>query len=157
MAATIGCAAAALENTIDTWNACVASSADRDPDFGRVVMPADRHAIMTPPYHAARMVLGVNFPAGGFRTTDRMAVLDVFARPIPGLWAAGDTVGGVNPCLGLGGIHISSAMTLGFVAGAAAATGVVGEPTRLPEAAEPLPPRAMTTMAIVDTDETAAP
>jgi succinate dehydrogenase/fumarate reductase flavoprotein subunit len=157
LAATIGCAGAALEETVATWNALVVSTADRDPDFGRVVMPAERHAITAPPYHAVRMVLGVNFPAGGFRTTDHMAVLDVFGRPIPGLWAAGDTVGGVNPCLGLGGIHISSAMTLGFVAGAAAARGVVGEPTQLAEVSEPLPPRAMTRMAIVDSAELAGP
>jgi hypothetical protein len=46
------------------------------------------------------MVLGVNFPSGGFRTTDRMGVVDVFGQPIHGLWAAGDTVGGVNPVSG---------------------------------------------------------
>jgi succinate dehydrogenase/fumarate reductase flavoprotein subunit len=150
LATTIGCPAPALQETVARWNALLGSDSRRDPLFGRVVLPADRRPITTPPFHAVRMVLGVNFPAGGFRTTDRMAVVDVFGQPIDGLWAAGDTVGGVNPCLGLGGIHISSAMTLGFVAGGAAATGEVGRVTTLPRAAEPPPPRGTTRMAIVD-------
>ncbi len=96
------------------------------------------------------MVLGVNFPVGGFRTTDDMVVVEVFGAPIPGLYAAGDTAGGVNPCLGLGGIHISSAFTLGFVAGRAAATGDRGLCRALPVLAEPPPPRGTVRMAIVD-------
>jgi len=150
LAMMIGCPPSALQETIAGWNALLGTDAGRDPLFGRVVLPAERRAITTPPFHAARMVLGVNFPAGGFRTTDRMAVVDVFGQPIDGLWAAGDTVGGVNPCLGLGGIHISSAMTLGFVAGRAAATGEVGRVTPLSPVAEPPPPRATMRMAIVD-------
>jgi predicted oxidoreductase len=65
-------------------------------------MPAGRRGITAGPFHATRMVLGINFPAGGFRTTQSMAVIDVYGQPIPGLYAAGDTVGGVNPCLGFG-------------------------------------------------------
>jgi hypothetical protein len=41
-------------------------------------------------------------------------------------------------------------MTLGFVAGRAAATGEVGRVTPLPAVAEPPPPRATTRMPIVD-------
>ena len=150
LAASIGCPPSALAETIGEWNALLREGADRDPAFDRVVLPADRRGITAAPFHAVRMVLGVNFPAGGFRTTDHMAVIDVYGQPIEGLWAAGDTVGGVNPCLGLGGIHISSAMTLGFVAGRAAATGEVGRATALPRVSEPPPPRATTRMAIVD-------
>ena len=150
LAATIGCPPSVLRETVVAWNELLRSKAERDPAFGRVVLPADRRGIRVPPFHAARMVLGVNFPSGGFRTTDRMAVVDVFGEPIGGLWAAGDTVGGVNPCLGLGGIHISSAMTLGFVAGRAVATGEVGRVHPLPPVSEPPPPRAPTRMAIVD-------
>jgi hypothetical protein len=150
LAAIIGCPAPALHESIAAWNALLRSNADRDPVFRRIVLPADRRGITTAPFHAVRMVLGINFPSGGFRTTDRMAVINVFGEPIAGLWAAGDTVGGVNPCLGLGGIHISSAMTLGFVAGHAAATGTVGNVRPLPAVPEPPAPRATTRMAIVD-------
>jgi succinate dehydrogenase/fumarate reductase flavoprotein subunit len=142
LAELIDVPAAGLRATVERWNAIVSSGTDRDPDHGRVVLPADRIGIVEGPYHAVRMVVGVNFPAGGFRVTDRMAVVDVFGEAVPGLWAAGDTVGGVNPCLGLGGIHICSALTLGRLAGEAAARGDLGRATELPPAAELPPPRA---------------
>jgi succinate dehydrogenase/fumarate reductase flavoprotein subunit len=53
-----------------------------------------------------------------------MQVVDVFGAAIPGLYAAGDCVGGLNPVSDLGGIHICGGLTLGRVAGAAAARGV---------------------------------
>ena len=96
---------------VDGWNALLRSGAARDPLHGRVVLPADRRGIVDGPFWASPMLIGVNFPAGGFRTTDTMAVVDVFGAVVPGLYAAGDTAGGVNPCLGLGGIQISSAFT----------------------------------------------
>jgi predicted oxidoreductase len=104
------------------------------------------------------MTIGTNFPSGGLRTTTAMAVVDVMGQPISGLYAAGDTVGGVNPCLGLGGIHICSGLTLGTLAGQSAANGVIGEVHELIRH-EPLDrPKLIATrptMAIVDLDETA--
>jgi succinate dehydrogenase/fumarate reductase flavoprotein subunit len=150
LAARIGCPARALTETVTRWNATLADPDGADDDFGRVVLPAGRRGITDPPFSAARMVIGVNFPAGGFRTTSELAVVDLDGAAIPGLWAAGDTVAGVNPCLGLGGIHICSALTLGFVAGAAAAAGRTGDVRPLPPLEEPPPPRATTRMAIVE-------
>ena len=127
----------------------LASDATSDPLFRRVVMPSGRKGIAAGPFHASSMILGVNFPAGGFRTTLSMAVVDVHGDPVPGLYAAGDTVGGVNPCLGLGGIHISSAMTLGFVAGGAAARQETGSVHALPESGDLPATRAKQKIAIV--------
>lgn len=150
LAEAIDVAPLPLVRTVDGWNALLRSGAARDPLHGRVVFPADRRGIVDGPFWASPMLIGVNFPAGGFRTTDTMAVVDVFGAVVPGLYAAGDTAGGVNPCLGLGGIHISSAFTLGFVAGRAAAAGDVGTVTPLPAVDEPPPPRGTVRMAIVD-------
>ena len=50
-------------------------------------------------------------------------VFDVFGEVIPGLFAVGDCVGGIAPAIGLGGVKISSAVTLGRIAGLAAAGG----------------------------------
>ena len=149
LARKLGCPAANLEKSVADWNAFLATTGEKEPGFGRVIMPAGRRAITTGPFHATRMVLGINFPAGGFRTTQSMAVIDVYGQPIPGLYAAGDTVGGVNPCLGLGGIHISSAMTLGFVAGEAAAKCETGTVHAIPEAGELPATRATQKIAIV--------
>ena len=150
LAALIGVPEAELALTVAAWNELVQSGSSRDPVHGRVVFPGDRSGIVEGPFWASPMVLGVNFPAGGFRTSDSMAVVDVFGEVVPGLFAAGDTAGGVNPCLGLGGIHISSAFTLGFVAGRSVATGDVGTVNALPHLDEPPPPRGTVRMALVD-------
>lgn len=122
LAAEIGCDAANLEATVARWNRTVAASEQHDADFGRVIFPDDRRGIVAPPFAAVPMVVGINFPAGGFRVSPRMEVADVRGRVIPGLFAVGDCVGGVNPAAGLGGMHICSALTLGRIAGRAALT-----------------------------------
>jgi succinate dehydrogenase/fumarate reductase flavoprotein subunit len=70
------------------------------------------------------MVVGINFPAGGFRVTPDLQVVDVYGDPVPGLYAVGDCVGGIAPAIGLGGLKITPAVTLGRVAGRVAASGV---------------------------------
>ena len=121
LAALIGVPAPALERTVEEWNAFLAGDATTDPAFSRVVLPPGRRTAGTAPYTAVPMVVGVNFCAGGFRVTPSMQVIDVFGAPVPGLYAAGDCVGGLNPVSDLGGIHISGGFTLGRVAGRAAA------------------------------------
>lgn len=121
LAASIGCPADALVTSVERWNEFLGSSGDVDPDFGRVVLPEGRRPIVEPPFVALRMIPGVTFPAGGFRTTIDMQVLNCFDEPIPGLFAVGDCAGGVNPVAGLGGIHLGSAFTLGYAAGEAVA------------------------------------
>jgi succinate dehydrogenase/fumarate reductase flavoprotein subunit len=121
LAARIGCPAGELERTIQDWNALVVSGADRDPAFGRIVFPAHRTGLAESPFLAMPMIIGANFPAGGFRVTTSMEVRDVFGDVIPGLFAVGDCVGSINPASGLGGMHILGALTLGRVAGRAAA------------------------------------
>lgn len=124
LAAAIGVPAAALEGAVARWNDFLATPAASDPDFGRVVLPPGRRTCSRAPFTAVPMVEGINFCCGGFRVTTDLQVLDVFGDAIPGLFAAGDCVGGLNPVSDLGGIHISGGLTLGRVAGRAAARGV---------------------------------
>ncbi|MCE3549879.1 FAD-binding protein [Pseudonocardia sp. RS11V-5] len=123
LAALIGVPAEALQATVDRWNAFLDTDATVDPDHGRVVLPPGRRRCATGPFTAVPMVEGVNFCCGGFRVTRDMQVVDVFGAAIPGLFAAGDCVGGLNPVSDLGGIHICGGLTLGRVAGRAAARG----------------------------------
>lgn len=139
LAVAIGCAPTGLREAVEGWNRAVA--AGQDPQFGRVVLPADGTGIVEPPFHAVPMSVGINFPAGGFRVTTAMQVIDVFGAAIPGLYAAGDCVGGVAPAIGLGGIKIAAAVTLGRVAGAAAAGRVHAEPPNQGAAAATSPTR----------------
>ena len=126
LATAIGVPADALERTVADWNEFLASGGDQDPAFGRLVLPPGRRRCESAPFTAVPMVEGINFCCGGFRGTTDMQVIDVFGEPIPGLFAAGDCVGGLNPVSDLGGIHICGGLTLGRVAGRAAAGGTAG-------------------------------
>jgi succinate dehydrogenase/fumarate reductase flavoprotein subunit len=89
-----------LTATIGEWNSFLASTAISDPQFGRTALPEGRRALGE---HllAVPMVEGVNISCGGFRTTARMQVIDVFGAAIPGLYAAGDTTAGLNAAAGM--------------------------------------------------------
>ena len=123
LAELIGCPPDALAATVEEWNATVTSDVAEDPAFGRVVFGKPRLPLTEPPLWASPMVLGVNFPAGGFRVSGDCEVFDVFGEVISGLFAVGDCVGGIAPAIGLGGVKISSAVTLGRIAGRVAACG----------------------------------
>lgn len=148
LAAQIGCDPAGLSAAVETWNTAVAE--EGHVEFGRVVLPADRLGIEEAPFHAVPMRVGINFPAGGFRVTTAMQVVDVFAEPIEGLYAVGDCVGGVSPAIGLGGIKIASAVTLGRVAGQvlAGARAVVSEPSSADR--DPMPPMSSDRGMVID-------
>jgi succinate dehydrogenase/fumarate reductase flavoprotein subunit len=69
------------------------------------------------PFHAARVVPGITFTMGGPRITSGAEVVDHDGRPLPGLFAAGSTAGGVHggPRGGyVGGLGVAA--TLGYVA-----------------------------------------
>jgi succinate dehydrogenase/fumarate reductase flavoprotein subunit len=117
LATAIGADPAVLAQTVSDWNALVTSGAERDPEFGRVVFPEPRRAIAEPPFHFTPTVLGATFTAGGLSVDDDLQALDIHGEPIAGLFAVGDCLGGVNPAAGVGGLHISSAVTLGRAAG----------------------------------------
>lgn len=127
LAERIGVPADALVGTVEEWNRFLAGTGTRDPAFGKVVLPPGRRRIATGPFTAVPMVVGVNFCSGGFRVTRSMQVIDVFGRPIPGLYAAGDCVSGLNAVADLGGIRIAGGFTLGRVAGRSAARGIADE------------------------------
>lgn len=74
------------------------------------------------PFHALAVVPGITFTQGGVRTDDSGRVLDTAGHPIPGLFAAGSCVGGIQggPRGGyVGGLAV--ALVFGYVAGVAMA------------------------------------
>ncbi|SHK53084.1 fumarate reductase flavoprotein subunit [Pseudonocardia thermophila] len=155
LAELIGVPADALVATVERWNAFLASDATVDPDFGRVVLPPGRRRCATGPFTAVPMIEGINFCSGGFTTTTDMQVVDVFGDAIRGLFAAGDCAGGLNPVADLGGIHICGGLTLGRIAGRAAARGV-HDPNRKPGVqGHSLPSMLDTRIALVHLEKSA--
>lgn len=103
LASSIGVPGPALTETVRRYNAMVAAGADTD--FGRGDEAYDRAfsrgkpplvPIDTPPFHAAAFGLSDLGTKGGLRTDSHARVLDKTGEPIPGLYAAGNTMAAVS-------------------------------------------------------------
>ena len=126
-----------LIRTVEAWNRHVAAGAD--PDFGRGSSAYDGYwgddtattqagktlgPIDTAPFYAVPVSIGAMGTKGGPRTDRDGRVLHVSGEPIPGLFAAGNAMGGVTGrAYGGAGGTIGPAMVFGYRAGHAAATG----------------------------------
>jgi tricarballylate dehydrogenase len=76
----------------------------------------------TPPYEAYAVTCGVTFTFGGLKITADGEVEDTAGQPIPGLYAAGELVGGLFYHNYPGGTGLTSGAVFGKIAGAAAGT-----------------------------------
>jgi tricarballylate dehydrogenase len=76
--------------------------------------------IDTPPYSGFVVTCGITFTFGGLRITTNGEVLDLVDRPIPGLYAAGELVGGIFYENYLGGAGLMSGAVFGRLAGQSA-------------------------------------
>lgn len=115
----IGVPAATLRNTVARYNANVAAGADQDQ-----FKPADTlRSIEQPPFYAARIRAAIICWTGtGLRIDTEARVLGPDDRPIPGLYAAGETTGGMfGECYAAGGASIGNAIVFGRIAGRNAA------------------------------------
>jgi tricarballylate dehydrogenase len=77
--------------------------------------------IDTPPYTGFPVAPAITFTFGGVKTSPRAEVLDQEDKPIPGLYAAGEMVGGIYYHNYPGGSGLVSGLVLGLVAGESAA------------------------------------
>ena len=75
----------------------------------------------TPPYVGFAVTCGITFTFGGLRVTTRAEVLDTEDRPIPGLYAAGELVGGLFYHNYPGGTGLMAGAVFGRLAGEQAA------------------------------------
>ncbi len=83
--------------------------------------------IDTPPYEAYQVTCGLTFTFGGLKIDDNAQVLDSEEQPIPGLYAAGELVGGLFYFNYPGGTGLMSGAVFGRMAGTSAGkTAVAG-------------------------------
>src|SRR5712671_5584388 len=75
----------------------------------------------TPPFHAYHVTAGVTFTFGGLKISRQGEVEDLYGRIIPGLYAAGEMVGGLFFHNYASGTGLMSGATFGRLAGRSAA------------------------------------
>jgi tricarballylate dehydrogenase len=81
--------------------------------------------LATPPYYGYAVSCGITFTFGGLHVDERARVLDAHGRPLPGLYAAGELVGGLFHGNYPGGSGLTAGSVYGRLAGwDAAATAV---------------------------------
>ncbi len=79
------------------------------------------NALDEPPFEAFAVTCGITFTFGGLRVDTGAQVLDSDLRPIPGLYAAGELVGGIFYNNYPGGAGLMSGAVFGKIAGASSA------------------------------------
>ena len=82
--------------------------------------------IDTPPFEAYQVTCGITFTFGGLRVDTSASVLDEEERPIRGLYAAGELVGGLFFFNYPGGTGLMSGAVFGKIAGTEAGKAAVG-------------------------------
>jgi tricarballylate dehydrogenase len=115
---------------IRAYNAAVQQSVPFNPNVkdGRRTRGLDidksnwANTIDTPPFEAYAVTCGITFTFGGLRVDTRARVLDTGLRPIPGLYAAGELVGGLFYHNYPGGTGLMSGAVFGKIAGSSAAS-----------------------------------
>jgi tricarballylate dehydrogenase len=75
----------------------------------------------TPPFEAYAVTCGITFTFGGLRINTGAQVLDTDGAPIPGLYAAGELVGGIFWFNYPGGTGLTNGAVFGRIAGMSAA------------------------------------
>lgn len=109
-----GIHASNLKATVAAYNARIAAGAP-DP-LGRTGTDAP---IARPPYYALALPAAVLVTFGGIHVDAQLRALDTAGRPIPGLYAAGEVVGGgaTSGIAFCGGMLITPALSFGRILG----------------------------------------
>ncbi|HXR59354.1 MAG TPA: FAD-dependent tricarballylate dehydrogenase TcuA [Burkholderiales bacterium] len=81
------------------------------------------NTIDTPPFEAYAVTCGITFSFGGLRINTDAQVISTDGEPIPGLYAAGELVGGIFWFNYPGGSGLTNGAVFGKIAGASAARG----------------------------------
>ena len=106
-----------FQETMEVWNQAVANGVDEE--FGRNNgMDAD---LSTAPFYAIRIAPGIHHTMGGIKIDTDTEVIDTNGDVIPGLYAAGETTGGVHGGNRIGGNAVCDFVVFGRIAGQNAA------------------------------------
>jgi fumarate reductase flavoprotein subunit len=122
LAAQLGIESSALTATVSSYNE--AADGGHDAAFGRTIEDYGRSGgarIDQAPFYGFPCTSGLTTTYCGLGVDAELRVQDVFGRPIEGLYAAGEIVGGFHGASYVGGTALGKAAVFGRVAGLAAA------------------------------------
>ena len=111
MAEKLGCDAATLQATVDTFNSCVDGATD---EFGRTLYSTK---LENGPWVATARQACVHHTMGGVTIDENTHVLDNDGNIINGLYAAGEVTGGIHGANRLGGNAVVDTVVFGHTAG----------------------------------------
>ena len=114
--------------TLKAFNASVNRDAPFDPNIkdgrGTVGLPIPKsnwaNPIETGPFEAYAVTCGVTFTFGGLKIDNEARVISADGGPIPGLYAAGELVGGLFYFNYPGGTGLMAGAVFGKIAGTSA-------------------------------------
>ncbi len=118
--------------TLKQYNAAVRTDSPFDPNVkdGRHTEGLDvnktnwANTLDTPPFEAYAVTCGITFTFGGLRINANAEVISSDGEPIPGLFAAGELVGGIFWFNYPGGSGLTNGSVFGRIAGASAAKSI---------------------------------
>ena len=119
LAQAIGIGATNLAKTVELYNRAVRSNNPSSLGVPRTGKPK----LLRPPYYGLKVVPGITFTMGGVLVNGYCEALNLEEKPISGLYAAGDAIGGL-----MGGYHggytggLMQAVVTGILAGEKAAS-----------------------------------
>jgi len=119
-----------LIETLQAYNAAVRTEVPFDPNVkdGRCTVGLEvnksnwANTISAPPYEAYSVGCGITFTFGGLKIDTSTRVLDIDDAPIPGLFAAGELVGGLYYFNYPGSTGLMAGSVFGRIAGSEAAS-----------------------------------
>lgn len=98
-----------LASTVQAWNANVNNH--RDSQFGRTTGMSN--PLNEGPFYAIHVAPAIHYTMGGIHADAETRVLDANGQPIPGLYAAGEVVGGLHGNNRIGGNSIAETVVFG--------------------------------------------
>lgn len=103
----------ALVKTNETFNGYMKDKKDPEFDcmFFKDGVPNEKG-----PFYAIRLWPRVHHTMGGLEINNKAEVMNVRGKPIPGLYAAGETTGGVHGMVRLGTVAVADCMIFGRIA-----------------------------------------
>jgi fumarate reductase flavoprotein subunit len=107
-----------LEETIKKHDQYLAGG--KDPEFNKPITPK-MVSLTEGPYYAVAQWPAVHHTMGGLRINEKAQVLDIWGKPIPKLYAAGEIAGGVHGSNRLGSNATPDCIVFGRIAGIHAA------------------------------------